>query len=256
MMMISPSRLAIAAAGFRPIGMPAVTEGRCKMCGFEHNQGDPVVDAALPDSFTSWGELSAPGSPVVCGSCAAVSQDPWMQAWMNACITQAGVYKFASNADIAYWLLNPPDGPFVMTRGDQQKQHLVWRTPVNYNREVYQVRIGEKLVTIRRAHLIKARDAALALSDLMNAQPQASIKRGRKAASSFTNPFVAVAREMDSLAAGVLKHEVAALAANDPAAAEHVAVLRQCTPGEIWGLTAVLYSEPSLNPTLHTLKTK
>lgn len=255
MKMISPSRLAIEAAGFRPVGISAEKEGRCLMCGHVYAVGEPVVGASLPDTFTNWGELAAPGSQFVCGHCAAVSQDPWMQAWMHSVITRDGVFKFASNADIAFWLLEPPQGPFVMTRGDQQKQHLVWRTPVNYNREVFQVRIGEKLVTIRRAHLVKARDAAQALSQMVSANREESKKRGRKATSDFINPFIRVAREMDDLLAGMLRTEVLELAAQNPDAQTHVDVLLQCTHGEIWGLTAVLYAEPSETATRHVLKT-
>lgn len=256
MMLISPSRLAIEAAGFRPTGLPAKSAGRCQMCGHTYVAGDLIVDAELPDTFTNWGELASAGSPHICGHCAAVCQAPWLQAWMNAVICEKGVFKFSSNADIAYWLLNPPEGPFVMTRGDQQKQHLVWRTPVNYSRDVYQVRIGEKMVTIRRAQLIEARDAAIILSERINASREEKPKPGRKPATDFTNPFTRPFREMDNVSAGRFRQEALNLAGEDSVSAAMLDTLRGCTPGEIWALTAVLYAEPSMSPTPHELKPK
>lgn len=248
---ISPSKLAIIGGKLKPIGLPSKTSGRCLMCGFEHQEGDLVVDSNLSGSFTNWADLAAPSSNVVCGYCASASQDPWTQAWMHSVITEQGVYKFASNNDIAYWLLNPPNTPFVMMKGDQQKQHLVWRTPVNYSREIYQVRIGEKMVTIRLKHLIAARESALALSDLLEAQ--ASLTKKTKV-KKFYSPFIKPVREMDDFIAGMLKRDVEALAQESEYASQHAKVLNQCTPGEIWALTAVLYATDIDSPTLHTLK--
>lgn len=254
--LISPSRLAIEAAGMHPKGSPASEPGCCSLCGHAYAVGDLVASAAMPDTFTNWGEIASPGSPFKCGYCATVVNDPWTQAWMNAVICREGVFKFASNADIAAWLLNPPEGPFVMTKGDQQRQHLVWRTPVNYNREIFRLRIGEKLVTIRRQHLQEARDAAIKLSDLMKLERESDAKRGRKPAREFINPFIAVAREMDSLQAGQIRQEALALAVSNPEADNCLKTLLRCTPGEIWGLTAVLYAEPSSEPTKHQLKSQ
>lgn len=251
MKLISPSKLAITGANFKPIGVPAKTPGRCLMCGFEHQKGDLVVDSNLSDSFTNWADLAAPASHVICGYCASSSQDPWTQAWMHAVITEKGVYKFASNNDIAYWLLNPPSTPFIMMKGDQQKQHLVWRTPVNYSREIYQVRIGEKMVTIRLKHLLSARDSALALSALL--EEQAQITKKTKATKFYT-PFIRPVREMDDYVAGRLRREVEVMAQENDIANHHAKVLKQCTPGEIWALTAVLYATEIDSPTLHALK--
>ncbi len=252
MKMISPSKLAIQASarhGFKPIGIPAEKAGVCMMCGFPHTEGDLVVSSNLSGSFTNWSDLANSGD-IVCGHCAAVSQDPWTQAWMNSVVTESGVYKFASNNDIAFWLLNPPKTPFIMMRGDQQKQHLVWRTPVNYSPDVYQVRFGEKMLSIRRKQLVSARDAALRLS--------ARIADGskKKSAKAFNTPFVKPVRDMDSLIAGQLRAEIVTIGESEPAVAADIQILNQCTPGEIWALTAVLYADPIDAPTLHELKTK
>jgi|APLak6261703504_1056268.scaffolds.fasta_scaffold02539_3 CRISPR type IV-associated protein Csf1 len=253
MKMISPSKLAIQASahqGFKPIGIPAEKAGVCMMCGFPHAEGELVVSSSLSSTFTNWGDL-ANNSDIVCGYCAAVSQDPWTQAWMSSVITESGVYKFASNNDIAFWLLNPPNAPFIMMRGDQKTQHLVWRTPVNYSPDVYQVRFGEKMLIIRRKQLILARDAALRLSARI-----ADGSSKKSAAKSFHTPFVKPVRDMDSLIAGQLRPQIVAIGNDEPAVAADLHIINQCTPGEIWALTAVLYAEPIAAPTLQELKIK
>lgn len=251
MKLISPSKFAMNACGFKPTGLPALTDGQCMMCGFHHEKGDLIVDAPMSESFTNYSSLAAPSSAIICGYCATAGNDVWTRAWMQSVITSDGAFTFSSNNDIAYWLLNPPSTPFIMIKGDQKKQHLLWRTPVNLSREIYQIRLGEKMITIRLKHLIAAKEASLSLSPLLVAYAD----RAKKSKSSKTlMPFIRPSREMKDYLGGQLRYDAYVLARENTEAAIYVDTINRCTPGEIWALTAVLYAKPIAGPTKQVFK--
>lgn len=261
--LISPSDLVMRAAGRTPPrGEPAGKSGYCAMCGKPHTENDLVFPFEPEASFTDHNSLSDPTSSVICGSCVGVWSGEFTQTYSKSVICEEGVFPSAKNNHIAYWLLNPPNPPFIMMLSDQKRQHLVWRTPVNYSNKVYQVRFGSKLLTIRLNRLKQAVESCRLLSEA------ASV--GRKGAA-LKSPFLSMARELDDLKHGRINPNVlkAVRLEEESAQLEKTMTeielrqlpLRQAledlntiTPGEMWALTALLYAtnphrpEPVLTP--------
>jgi CRISPR type IV-associated protein Csf1 len=236
--MLSPSELVMQACGRTPaIGDPAKEGGRCAMCGKLHNKGDSVFPFKPDDSFTDVSSLAVPGSPVMCGACVGVWNEEFTQKYMNSVICSEGVYPFASNNDIAYWLMNPPKPPFMLMIGDQKRQHLVWRTPINHSREIYQVRFGSKLLTIRRSRLAPALEACDQLS--------AAASIGRKG-GALKSPFQSMARALKDIKHSKINSKVYDVVKSNPELKPALDFITNLTPGELWALTALLYGkEPS-----------
>ena len=273
------SRLALEAAGQTPLGQIAAPEdGHCALCGHAHAAGDRVNLFCPPDSFMDYPQLRRKDSRLMCGWCSGLWNDFFTQRALKSVICKDGVYPAASNANIAYWLLNPPQGDWMWVMGDQQKQHIVWYAPVNSSQDVFQIQTGSNyLLTIRRSKLLPALQACRRLSEI------ASI--GRKGAA-LKSPFIRLSRDLDDPAHGAIRTDLlemmhaelvtataeAAEAPDAPAPnpqlkipakapkvksfmeiltpalqqeiRDLVRLVRQLTPGEIWAMTAMLYADP------------
>ncbi|WP_420213418.1 type IV CRISPR-associated protein Csf1 (plasmid) [Burkholderia aenigmatica] len=237
--MISPSRLAATAAGLGPIESAAArTPGCCAMCGHGHAIGDPVAPFEPDASFTDYGALRAPASRVICGWCAVTWSADFTQRYTKSVICSEGVFPAASNEHIAYWLLNPPAGQWIFMQSDQKRQHLVWRMPVNTSREVFTVRYGELLLTVRRSYLEEGTAAAKRLA--------AAATTNRKVrGAALKSPFVRLSRDLSDPAHGAIRADLYELAESDSEVKKDIAFIHSLTAGEIWGLTATLYvSDP------------
>lgn len=241
----SPSQLAARAASLKPIGEPAKAPGVCALCGYAHDVGDIVAPFVPSDTFTDFTALRGQGSRTACGWCLVTWNADFTQRYTKSIICEGGVFPAASNDHIAYWLTNPPAGEWVMMQSDQKRQHLIWRSPVNTSSEVFQLRYGELILTVRREMLAKGAAAATLLAQ------KASV--GRRGAP-LKSPFVRLSRDLDDPAHGLLRHDVYAMRDSDPEAASAIDTIAKLTPGELWGLTAVLYAanphrpEPKLVP--------
>ena len=234
----SPSEIAVRASGLKAAGViKAKVAGQCAMCGFSHEKDALIVPFAPGDSFTDFTVLNARHSKVICGWCAQTWKQPdFTQKYTKAVFTKDGVYPAASNAHIAYWLLNPPKGQhWLWTRGDQKRMHIVWRAGVNYSDQVFQIRAGEVNLTIRSHHLRLALESAKDLARMISAN-----RKG----PPFKSPFISLDRDIADMAFSALRTDVLKLAQNDATAADHVAILNACTAGEFWGLSALLYASP------------
>lgn len=243
--MISPSQFVLTAAGrMPPTGQPARDAGRCAMCGMAHEINDLVLPFAPADSFTDLPSLAAPASRVACVWCIGVWDQDFTQRHAKSVVTADGVFPAAKNDHIAWWLANPPSGPWMMFLSDQKQQHLVWRTPVNAGNDVFQVRFGAKILTIRHTKLQAAveacREICLGLSANRKGAPPKS-------------PYRSLDREIADFRHAQLRKEVYELVQASPQFDPHLQVLLNLTPGEIWALTALLYAknpekpEPSLH---------
>ena len=247
-MSTSPSQVAIRAAGRSHAGTFLATEaGFCAMCGQPHMVGEPVAKFVPTDSFTDFQALRKASSQLQCGWCAGMWNVDFTQKALKTVMCSEGVFPAASNADIAYWLNHPPKGEWIWVMGDQKRQHIVWRTTVNASQEVFQVRQGENMMTIRRSRLFDAlhaaRRLALAATELRR---NTALAKGRKASgTAFKSPFVRLSRDLDEPLHGAIRDDLHRLAITNPTVRADVALLQSSTPGELWALTALLYAEPS-----------
>lgn len=237
---IRPTRFILDAIGENPAKvLEATSPGRCAMCGFAHHEGDPVVPFSPSDSFTDYHNLCAPESDLICGWCAACWRRDFLQTYLRSVVTEEGIFPCASNDHIAFWLTTPPEGPYMIFIGDQQQQHVVWRTPVNVSRDTMVMRYGERLIMIRPQHLIKATEAAKALAEAIGADNKNK---------SVKSPFVRLSRDFDDLNHGLLSDAALQVVDEKPSLRQHLDVLLTSTPGEIWALTFTLYSRNPYRP--------
>ena len=234
---LSPSRIALQAARREPVGAFKVKcDGYCAFCGHTYLAGELAMPFAPERSFTDYGSMKRPGSKLLCGWCAGAWHIDFTQKALKTVMCDDGVFPAASNADIAYWLTNPPKGNWIWVIGDQKRQHIVWRATVNTSQEIFQVRRGENNMTIRRAYLFVAVDAAKNLAAIAST--------GRKGAA-LKSPFIRLSRDLDEPVHGMIREDLHRLAQTDVQVSEDVHVLQSCTPGELWALTALLYAEAS-----------
>lgn len=234
---MSPSRVALQSAERGPVGaFKAKNEGECAFCGHTYAAGDLVMPFAPESSFTDYGSMKRPGSKFLCGWCAGAWHVDFTQKALKTVMCPEGVFATASNADIAYWLTNPPEGNWIWVMGDQKRQHIVWRATVNTSQELFQIRHGENNMTIRRGHLFKAVDSARSLAVVAST--------GRKGAA-LKSPFMRLSRDLDEPVHGMIREDLHRLAQTDAQVEHDVRLLQSCTPGELWALTALLYAEPS-----------
>lgn len=238
MTILSPSRLTVLASGIQPAGSrKSKNECRCAMCGTTIFAGDLIDDFAPGDAFTDYPALAAKSSDVICADCKAIWRQEFLQKYSKSVICDEGVFPFAKMENQAYWLLNPPQSPFIMILSDQQQQHLIWRAPVNLSRDLYQIRFGSALLTIRRLILVEAMEASRYLVELLNATE----KKPRT-----KSPFVRLDWEMSDLRHGRLRDEVLSLPGDE--AQKMVGLLRSLTPGESWALCVLLAGKEPVRP--------
>lgn len=233
----SPSRIALEAAGRSPVGvLKAKCDGNCAFCGHAYLTSDLVMPFAPESSFTDYGSMRRPGSKFLCGWCAGAWNVDFTQKALKTVMCSEGVFPAASNADIAYWLTNPPKGNWVWVMGDQKRQHIVWRATVNTSQSIFQIRLGENNMTVRREHLFLAVDAARRLA--------VTASTGRKGAA-LKSPFLRLSRDLDEPAHGMVRDDLHRLAQTNVQVRADVRLMQSCTPGELWALTAMLYALPS-----------
>lgn len=170
----SASELYALADGLKPLGRPAAKGCECTLCGRPIAAGEPVTpvkEVANPQTFTKWAYLAKPNSQVACGHCAATIgpeyQSDKVKAKSFACVE--GVFPLHRGPDMARFLLNPPAPPFAAVFSTRQKQMQVFRTPLNWSREVIVLRYDDELLLIRMAQVRVAASAWREIEALVGA---------------------------------------------------------------------------------------
>lgn len=138
----------------------AEADGYCALCGKPHKIGDTVDLMDMGKSFTLNMKLASPDSPYRCLSCAKIveSQD-FLKSFGCGVTTRTGMYKCLKKVEMGYWLLNPPEPPFIINVQVSRSQHMIWRSVVNYSREVIFLRLGENVLKLRVRKLKEAKEA-------------------------------------------------------------------------------------------------
>ena len=245
------SDLAVSALGIQPEGVPWSREPtRCACCGKPVLPGDLAVrdkDRFGPQ-FTDGPYLACKGSGAVCGACSAVMNAKPLRALQRAVVTANAVYPIGRDAHRTWLLLQPPEPPYVAVVSDTKQAHLVWRTPVTMDNNLVVVRLGSRLLRIRRWLLEQAISDCQLVADAVNAARDAGDGQGRRkkaAVAGLRHPFVALSRELSEQAHGILRREVACEDERSPGSdvGKAVARLKRLGPGELWGLATLAKRE-------------
>lgn len=249
--MISPSKIALHAAGFEQvIEYRLEEETQCTMCGVEMLVGDNAAAWAPTDSFTNYTHLHAPLSNHVCPDCAGAWRIEFTQSWANgALFNEDGVHKVNSADTMAHALLHPVKAPFLWVRGDQKQQHLVWRTPVTLDPNLLRVRLGEKVATIRRLVVIGALNAIRDAEEILKALPKELRPAKRANPGNESGIFRYLDWSIDNVDHSLISEGFMALTSGNEHAkqfSELIALLQSLNFGEVWALMILLKSK---NPT-------
>lgn len=226
--------------------MDATADGRCAMCGHGYTSGQRVSPFAPPPTFMDYPALAASSSRYVCRFCDAVGTKAFMQTHLKTVMCAEGIFPAASNDHLAHWLQNPPCGNWLFIQGDQKVQHQVWRAPVNTSTDMFKVRAGELVLTVRRDWMMRGLHAAQQLARI--ATDLRTAKSGSARGAPLKSPFVSLSRDIDSCSQGQLRHELVAHAVADEETRLHVRVINALTAGELWGLTSVMYAKNPHRP--------
>jgi CRISPR type IV-associated protein Csf1 len=133
---------------WRAHGCPAVAgqEDRreiCCLCGLEHAQNCPATKyiKATFTTFTNRDLLKAPLSKWICPACAFTLSEAKFRRTSFVCTPTE--FISLKRDDIAKWLFNPPETPFIFCITTSYKKHLAIHAEVNYSRDRFQVVLDE-----------------------------------------------------------------------------------------------------------------
>ncbi|MHB1702230.1 MAG: type IV CRISPR-associated protein Csf1, partial [Acidobacteriaceae bacterium] len=138
------------ALRLQPEGERSPEAATCAFCGLHIGHGDARAPFSAGASFTDDSSLAVRGSPWICGHCAALTTQEGLRQSGHGVFSEAGMRPFRKWADISAALIDPPQSPFVMVHATRNNQHMAWRAPVNFSRDLYYVRVGLSDLRIRR----------------------------------------------------------------------------------------------------------
>lgn len=240
---LTSSEVMLKALGREEMGVPSSKSGRCALCGKPIAKGDMSTPLSLSAGFVDDLFMAARGSDLVCGCCAQfLTAEGLRESGYGAYSLKEGFIPFRKWGDIAAVLANPPAPPFVLIRATANNQHMAWRAPVNYNRDVFYVRVGLRDLKIRQSALKRAVEDAVALGEAINAYFVAKNPTLKPAPAKKTlpNPFVSMDPDIKSVEHGAI-HPVAYLVADQsPHLKERLDRLLGITTGESWALRFLL----------------
>lgn len=165
---IPTSSVVVAGAlGVQPDGVAAEVSGTCALCGLPISVGDLNAPLVLGSGFMDDLSMAGRGSKIVCGFCTPLLTADNLRKTGYGVFSISGVLPFRKWADIAEAISNPPEPPFVMVYATANNQHMAWRAPVSYSKELFYVRVGLRDLKIRKPVLGRALDTCQFLGKAM-----------------------------------------------------------------------------------------
>lgn len=243
---LKSSELICRARGDEPAGVPAEQPGVCALCGCEIKQGDPQVPLSLGDSFMDDLYLAARGSQVVCGWCPITMTADGLKATSHGAFSLEGARPFRKWGDIAASLEDPPKPPFVMVYATANNQHMAWRAPVNWSRDMFYVRVGLRDLKIRRQALLSAaEDCALVAEAIDHLWEEKNPEKSKAAAAkpakkTMPHPFITLSSDLKNVNHGQVKPSAFEAVAGNETAKAALDRLLALTLGETWALRFIL----------------
>lgn len=153
---------------------------RCYFCGLDCDESHRTKDHVGP-SFTNRADVFYPSSGYVCGCCVASTQGlsettdisgetrtgragaPRMYSWV---LTEKGNTAFnKKHLEFArQTVINPPDPPFSIILADSGQKQLIFRAPVNFDRNFFCVLLEDQRIEVEPEKIKIALEKALLVS--------------------------------------------------------------------------------------------
>ncbi len=176
----SGSEVAVAATKAPITQGPVDTPYTCHLCGGHFKSGGHHYKQS--PKFNNQSDTKS--TAVICPFCDVVTTgSQYILQYKNAVYSeQYGATKINKDLDIATFLTFPPKPPFVVHYGMIKQQHLVWRTPISFEQELFAFRLGDHCGHVDRVRLMDtARDykEALAAFNTWRTRPSESGKKSK-----------------------------------------------------------------------------
>lgn len=231
-MKITSSVIVARALGKRPDGIPTEEHGNCAYCGLDIATGDACVPFSAGSAFMDDLSLASRGSLMTCGHCAVLMGAEALRETSHGVFSlEEGAKPFRKWADIGRALTAPPRGAFVAVYATANNQHMAWRAPVNFSRDMFYVRVGLRDLRIRRKAMLDAVDSAVRIADFMGRKPTAK---------SLANPFAVLSSDLkdsaDAHGKFIFQGDKATFAEAARALPSDFKALLNLSLGETWGL--------------------
>lgn len=253
-MSTAPS-LALRAFGLSPKGDPAKTPSYCCQCGILVEQNQLCAPFRPSGSYTDHDIVLRDDPTHLCGACAALSAKPIILAMGGAVISAAGAFPLFQLVHRAWFLATPPEPPFVAMVATAKQQHLVWRTPITRSKDYIQLRVGARMMPIRRGLAMTALEICKNYDGRYRARAK---EAGQKTLPTGPiHPFERLSSRIDVPTLWRLRqHHVPGLSASEVLTAPEKRVLLALQPGEFWALAILTAGVTPEAPKPITIKFK
>jgi len=199
-------------------------DSHCAQCARPIQAGEPVRPTShLPKTFTDQAALIS-DAPAICSDCVSISSQRYMQALATAVTTLDGIYACRKSADLAYWIVNPPEGPWTFTISTAQMQHIHWKASVNTSRELFSLCLDGRALPVRRRRLLTAANESQAFFKKLEEAPTPPGKK------KPDKPRYLVRTNLDVPFSAVV---------DSAASAAHRRLIAELLPGELWLLCRI-----------------
>ena len=245
MEMIYPSAFANASAKLPPRqhnekSDPLLTvEGDdhcCGYCGVPLHDGETAKKLNLGRNFNDRSALADRNARYRCLDCDALNVQAVLGGRRSSVVTREGWYPVSTDAALKYFLLNPPEPPFMFfctDRGGSSMHHLVWRTPVSLSSKLFYIRHGNELFVINHDRLMAAVEANRRVAEALTAYNEDNAD-GKRTLYPRKSAFLNLSRMKNNYRHGSLDPTVYAL--GDRVTPEDVDLLAGLNPGEMWAM--------------------
>lgn len=157
-----PSELVASAMNLKPDETLPFWSGaptHCSHCAIPITEGEHYSPIKAGEFFSDTRDL-AEKNALVCWRCVHIRALQLLVNLPNSVITATEVYPLKKDVEKAWFLLDPPEPPFVVAFQSSQRQHLIWRTPVTQSKDLILLRYGPDLFTVRPALIRRALEIA------------------------------------------------------------------------------------------------
>jgi CRISPR type IV-associated protein Csf1 len=252
MLIFSPSKLIVdSLRNHVGIDLPpgtgnqAETPTHCSACGVHIAAGDDMAWLRPNQkSFTDWQYLTHEsfddGAVPVCPHCAALFGQAFVQQIQSraaaAVYSNEGAWMLTRDSERKWFLLTPPNPPYVAMIATTMGQHVAWRAPLTLDNNLIRIAVGRRVITINRPRLMEASSLCFGIADRVRAEMKKP--DGKPVTLVPNHPFVALDRKMEVSAHGVIRPSIRKWMSSNEMDAE-IAMLESLGDGELWGLSVL-----------------
>jgi CRISPR type IV-associated protein Csf1 len=241
---LSSSLVFARALNLAPRGMPSAHDSACAMCGLVITKGELAAPFKVGHLFTDDLSISCRGAHLMCGYCVALMDKEILQRNSAGGYGADGVKPFRKWGDIAACLMSPPEPPFVMFYATSKSQHMAWRSPINFSKKAFWVRVGLRDLLIRKAVLLQATHACKALTELLYPDGY------RTDLKTNPHPYLSLSSDIKDINHGRINPKIGPLILTASATQDQrraLILLRNLSLGESWALRFILTPQMARN---------